>query len=76
MRVVFEAEDAALERRVALKAMLPTLAASTSARQRFLREARAAAAAIENERIVQIYHVGEDRVVRFFGHAFAQRRIP
>jgi serine/threonine protein kinase len=64
MGVVFEAEDAALERRVALKAMLPTLAASTSARQRFLREARAAAA-IENERIVQIYHVGEDRGVPF-----------
>ena len=64
MGVVFEAEDAALERRVALKAMLPTLASSSSARQRFLREARAAAA-IENERIVQIYHVGEDRGVPF-----------
>src|SRR5262249_14597798 len=64
MGVVFEAQDAAIERRVAFKPMRPTLAASASARQRFLREARAAAA-IENERIVQIYHVGEDRGVPF-----------
>jgi serine/threonine protein kinase len=64
MGVVYDAEDPALQRRVALKAMLPTLAASGSARQRFLREARAAAA-VEHERIVPIFQVGEDRGVPY-----------
>jgi serine/threonine protein kinase len=40
MGVVFRAEDPQLARLVALKAMLPVLAASDGARQRFLREAR------------------------------------
>jgi DNA-directed RNA polymerase subunit RPC12/RpoP len=38
MGVVFQAEDPQLQRLVALKAMLPGMAASDSARQRFLRE--------------------------------------
>src|SRR5262249_13767037 len=41
MGVVFRAEDPALGRQVALKALKPVLAASASARDRFLREARA-----------------------------------
>ena len=41
MGVVFQAEDPHLQRLVALKAMLPALAASAAARQRFLREAQA-----------------------------------
>src|SRR5262245_10953564 len=60
MGVVYEAEEPALERRVALKVLLPALAASASARQRFLREARAAAK-VEHERIVPIFQVGEER---------------
>ena len=64
MGVVFQAEDVQLKRQVALKAMLPALAASESARQRFLREAQSAAA-IEHEHIVTIYQVGEDRGVPF-----------
>jgi WD40 repeat protein len=60
MGVVYQAEDLRLQRPVALKVMRPTLAASQSARQRFLREARAAAA-IEHDHIVPIYEVGEDR---------------
>ena len=52
MGVVFQAEDPTLQRLVALKAMLPALAASADARQRFLREARAAAA-IEHDHIVR-----------------------
>ena len=44
MGVVFEAEDTELRRPVALKLMKPSLATRDSARQRFLREARAAAA--------------------------------
>src|SRR5262245_46759609 len=57
MGVVYKAEDVQLERLVALKAMLPGLAASPANRQRFLREARAAAK-IEHDHIVSIYQVG------------------
>jgi serine/threonine protein kinase len=64
MGVVFQAEDAALKRNVALKAMLPSLAADKSARQRFVREAQAAAA-VEHDHIVPIYQVGEDHGVPF-----------
>jgi hypothetical protein len=64
MGVVFEAEDPQLRRRVALKALLPVLAASPAARQRFLREARAAAA-VRNDHVVTIYQVGEDRGIPF-----------
>jgi WD40 repeat protein/serine/threonine protein kinase len=64
MGVVFLAEDPQLRRQVALKAMLPSLAASPSSRQRFLREAQAAAA-IEHDHIIAIHQVGEDRGVPF-----------
>jgi serine/threonine protein kinase len=64
MGVVFQAEDPNLKRKVALKAMLPTLAASETARKRFLREAQTAAA-IEHDNIVPIFHVGQDRGVPF-----------
>src|SRR5437867_83181 len=64
MGVVYKAEDVQLERLVALKAMLPGLAASSANRQRFLREARAAAK-IEHDHIVAIYQVGEDRGVPY-----------
>jgi serine/threonine protein kinase/sugar lactone lactonase YvrE len=69
MGVVYQAEDPQLKRLVALKAMLPTVAASESARQRFLLEARAAAA-IEHDHIVAIYQVGEDRGVPFLAMPF------
>jgi hypothetical protein len=64
MGVVFKAEDLQLRRLVALKAMLPGIAASPANRQRFLREAQAAAA-IEHDHIVPIYQVGEDRGIPF-----------
>jgi serine/threonine protein kinase len=60
MGVVFLGEDARLGRKVAIKAMLPHLAQSKASQQRFLREARAAAA-LEHDHIVPIFHVGEDR---------------
>jgi serine/threonine protein kinase len=69
MGVVFEAEDPQLRRKVALKAMLPALAASETARQRFLREAQAAAA-VEHDHIVPIHLVGEDRGVPFIAMPF------
>src|SRR5262249_5905800 len=71
MGVVFRAEDPQLRRQVALKAMLPALAANKSARQRFLREARAAAS-IKHEHIVTIYQVSEDRGVPFLAMEFLE----
>jgi eukaryotic-like serine/threonine-protein kinase len=64
MGVVFRAEDSQLARQVALKAMLPGFVASEGARQRFVREARAAAG-IKHDHIVSIYQVGEDHGVLF-----------
>ncbi|QDU94501.1 protein kinase domain-containing protein [Lignipirellula cremea] len=64
MGVVFRAEDPHLQRLVALKAMKPAVAASRSARDRFFREARAAAA-LDHDHIVSIYQVGEDREIPF-----------
>jgi predicted Zn finger-like uncharacterized protein len=69
MGVVFQAEDPKLKRTVAIKAMLPTLAASASAGQRFLREAEAMAA-VEHDHVVRIYQVDEDRGVPFLAMEF------
>lgn len=60
MGIVFEVEDAALKRRMAMKVLRPALAASHSARRRFQREAQAAAA-LQHDLIVPIFHVGEVR---------------
>jgi len=59
MGVVFQAEDTHLKRAVAVKAMRPEVAKKTTARERFLREARAAAALV-HDHIVAVYHVGEE----------------
>jgi serine/threonine protein kinase/Leucine-rich repeat (LRR) protein len=69
MGVVFQAEDIGLDRKVALKTMLPVLAASASGRERFLREARTAAK-VEHDHIVPIFQVGEDRGVPFIAMPF------
>src|ERR1051325_6483251 len=58
MGIVFLAEDPQLRRQVALKAMLPTLAVNREARQRFIREAQAAAA-VKHDHIVTIHQVAE-----------------
>jgi serine/threonine protein kinase len=58
---VFKAFDETLHRIVAIKMMTPTLAATSPARKRFLREARAAAA-IRHENVVQIYAVVEQPI--------------
>jgi serine/threonine protein kinase/WD40 repeat protein len=64
MGKVYLAEDAQLQRKVALKVMKADLARNQTSRHRFLREARLAAA-IEHDNIVHIYQVGEDRGVPF-----------
>ncbi len=83
MGIVFEAEDTALHRRVALKVMQPSQATDEVARQRFLAEARATAA-IEHEHIVVIHQVGEAEGVPYLamqllrGESLAARldRVP
>jgi tRNA A-37 threonylcarbamoyl transferase component Bud32 len=59
MGEVYRAEDPVLNRRVALKVMRPEFAASPDFRNRFLREARSAAA-LQHDHVVPIYHVGEE----------------
>lgn len=56
--IVLRAHDDVLQRAVAIKVMAPQLAVTSPARKRFLREARASAAA-RHEHVVQIYEVGE-----------------
>ncbi len=57
MGAVLSAHDRALDRRVAIKFMLPKALGSADVRARFLREARAAVA-IRSEHVVDIYEVG------------------
>jgi serine/threonine protein kinase len=64
MGIVFRAQDVLLNRFVALKVMAPSAAAIPNNRARFFREARAAAA-IQHDHIVAIYHVGEDQGVPY-----------
>ncbi len=71
MGVVYQAEDPHLERPVALKAMLPGFSASTEARQRFLREAKSAAA-VKHDHVVTIHQVGEDRGAPFLAMEFLE----
>src|SRR5262245_15631654 len=58
MGVVFRARDDVLQRVVAIKVLAPQLATSGLARQRFIREARAAAA-VSHDHIVTIHAVEE-----------------
>jgi WD40 repeat protein/serine/threonine protein kinase len=71
MGVVFKAEDPQLGRLVALKAVLPSLVTSSVSRQRFLQEARAAAA-LKHDHVVTIHQVGEDRGVPFMALEFLE----
>ncbi|MFO0810095.1 MAG: serine/threonine-protein kinase [Gemmataceae bacterium] len=64
MGVVYEALDAGLDRSVALKVLRADLAADPSSRERFLREAKAAAA-VRHDNVVTIYQVGEAEGVPF-----------
>src|SRR5579864_1089206 len=64
MGLVFQAEDVNLERLVALKVVRPQHAEDPEARQRFLREARSAAA-VKHDHIVTIYQVGQEKGIPF-----------
>jgi eukaryotic-like serine/threonine-protein kinase len=59
MATVWEAEDQLLGRRVAVKVLAEHLAEDPAARERFQREARAAAKVSNHPNVVTIYDVGE-----------------
>jgi serine/threonine protein kinase len=63
MGIVFQGEDLLLKRSVAIKLMLPSLAADAG--QRFLLEAQAMAA-VKNEHIVTIYQADQEHGKFFF----------
>lgn len=71
MADVYYAVDQRLDRPVALKVLRPNLAADQTYQQRFIQEAKAAAALV-HPNIVQIYNVGEDGDLRYI----AQEYIP
>lgn len=64
MGTVYKAHDELLHRTVALKMMSPELAVSDTPRQRFIREARAAAQ-VTHENVVTIHSVDESRPIPF-----------
>ena len=70
MGIVFEAEDTALRRRVALKVLRPTLT-DQSFRTRFLQEARLAAS-LHSDHIVTIYQVGQSKDVPYLAMEYLE----
>lgn len=64
MGAVYRARDPNLRREIAIKVMLPEVAARAGTRERFLREARNLAV-LHDDHVVPIFHVGEDGGVPF-----------
>jgi len=71
MGVVYRARDSRLDRPVALKVLKPELVADVERRQRFLREARSAAA-VTHPAIAQIYDVDEQDGKIFIAMEFVE----
>ncbi len=69
MGMVLEAVDLRLRRKVAMKVMKPEIAVKETHRQRFLREAQAAAA-VEHDHIVPIFQIGEENGIPFIAMPF------
>src|SRR6266571_439860 len=69
MGSVWRAEDPALGRTVALKLLSPALWANDTARQRFLREARAASK-LDHPNIATVYDVGETDGLAWIAYQF------
>ncbi len=69
MGAVFQAEDPKLGRLVALKVMLPGVARKPGMKDRFLREARAAAA-LDHDHVVPVYEVNEANGVPYIAMPF------
>jgi len=69
MGITYKALDTALQRCVALKVINPDNLAGEAARQRFLREARAAAQ-LKHPNVASIFHLGEDGGTHFYAMEF------
>jgi Tol biopolymer transport system component len=69
MGVVYKAEDLRLDRTVALKFLAPHLVSDPESRQRFLREAKAAAA-LDHPNICTVHEIGEAEGQTFLAMAF------
>lgn len=70
MGIVLKAHDPKLDRVVALKLLSPDLAKDKQARERFLHEARAAAA-LEHDNVLPIYTVSDEAAVPYFAMRYA-----
>jgi serine/threonine protein kinase/WD40 repeat protein len=71
MGMVYQAEDVHLQRRIALKVMKAELARDAGNRERFLREARAAAK-LKSDHVVTIHQVGEERQIVYLAMEFLE----
>ncbi len=71
MGTVYEAIDPLINRKVAIKTMIPGLAESADLRARFLREAQAAGG-LQHRNIVTVYDLGEDRGQPFIAMEFIE----
>ena len=71
MGAVFAALDTRLDRRLALKVMLPKFAADAVAKGRFLREARAAAR-VKHDNVVTIYEADERSGIPYIAMEFLE----
>jgi serine/threonine protein kinase len=69
MAVVFRARDERLNRRIALKLLIPALTADSAFRRRFIAESRAAAA-VDDPHIIPVYEAGEASGMLFIAMRF------
>lgn len=73
MAIVYKAEQAGLNRFVALKVLFPNLTGDSASVERLQREARAAAG-LDHPNIVDIYEVGEQDGLHYIAMKFAEGR--
>jgi WD40 repeat protein len=71
MGVVYQAEDVQLQRAIALKVMKADVSRNPVNRERFLREARAAAK-LRSDHVVNIYQVSEERQIVYLAMEFLE----
>ena len=69
MGIVYKAFNSTLKRTEAVKTLAPHLVGNATARQRFIREARAVAA-ISDDHVVRVYSVGDSEGIPFMAMEF------